>query len=176
MSHKVAQGCDVNYLIMVIALFFLDWCNSFIIHGCFTIAISVRSWSIRVISTSAQPQDHYCDVIMGMMASQFTSRTIVYSTVYSSLDQRKHQSSPSLAFVRGIHWWPVNSPHKRPVTRKMFPFDDVIMITRQSATAYFVGCTVYMRLKYDMMTFVGTEIKAYIMYLFFTLSLHLDLI
>ena len=50
-------------------------------------------------------------------------------TVYSVTYQRKHQSSPSLAFVRGIHWRPVNSPHIRPVTRKMFPFDDVIMIT-----------------------------------------------
>ena len=40
--------------------------------------------------------------------------------------QRKHQSSPSLAF-RGIHRWPVNFPHKGPVTRKMFPFNDVIM-------------------------------------------------
>ena len=39
-----------------------------------------------------------------------------------------HQSSASLAFVRGIHMWPVNSPHKGSVTRKMFPFDDVIMI------------------------------------------------
>ena len=39
----------------------------------------------------------------------------------------KHQSSASLAFVLGIHRWPVNSPHKGPVTRKMFPFDDVIM-------------------------------------------------
>ena len=42
--------------------------------------------------------------------------------------QRKHQSFVSLAFVRGIHRWPVNSPHKGPVTRKMFPFDDVIII------------------------------------------------
>ena len=64
---------------------------------------------------------------MGAIASQITSLTIVYSTVYSDADQRKHQSSVSLAFVRGIHWWPVNSPHKWPVTRKMFPFDDVIM-------------------------------------------------
>ena len=43
-------------------------------------------------------------------------------------DQGKHQSSASLAFVSGIHRWPVNSPHKGPVTRKMFPFDDVSMI------------------------------------------------
>ena len=64
---------------------------------------------------------------MGRMASQITSLTIAYSTVYSSADQRKHQSSASLAFVRGIHRWPVNSPHKWTVTRKMFPFDDVIM-------------------------------------------------
>ena len=48
-------------------------------------------------------------------------------TVYSDIDQRKHQSSSPLAFVQGIHWWPVNSPHKGPVTRKMFPFDDVII-------------------------------------------------
>ena len=70
---------------------------------------------------------HYSDVIMGTMASQITSRTIVCSTVYLGTDQRKHQSSASLAFVRGIHQWLVNSPHKGPVTRKMFPFDDVIM-------------------------------------------------
>ena len=65
---------------------------------------------------------HYSNVIMSAMASQLTSLTIVYSTVFSGTDQRKHQSSASLAFVRGIHRWPVNSPHKRPVTRKMFPF------------------------------------------------------
>ena len=70
---------------------------------------------------------HYGDVIMGTIASQITSLTIVYSTVYSDADQRKHQSSASPAFVRGIHRGPVNSPHKWPVTRKMFPFDDVIV-------------------------------------------------
>ena len=64
---------------------------------------------------------------MDMIASQITSLAIVYSTVYSDVDQRKHQSSGSLAFVRGIHRGPVNSPHKWPVMRKMFPFDDVIM-------------------------------------------------
>ena len=70
---------------------------------------------------------HYDDVIMGAIASQITSLTIVYSTVYSGADQSKHQSSASLAFVWGIHRGPVNSPHKWPVTQKMFPFDDVIM-------------------------------------------------
>ena len=70
---------------------------------------------------------HYGDVIMGTMPSQITSLTIVYSTVYSTGDQSKHQSSASLAFVWGIHRAPVNSPHKWPVTRKIYPFEDVIM-------------------------------------------------
>ena len=70
---------------------------------------------------------HYNDVIMGAIASQITRLTIVFSTVYLDTDQRKHQSSASLAFVRGIHRRPVHSPHKGPLTRKMFPFDDVIM-------------------------------------------------
>ena len=70
---------------------------------------------------------HYGDVIMGAMEPQITSLPIVYLTGYSGEDERKHQSSASLAFVRGIHRGPVNSPHKWTVTRKMFPFDDVIM-------------------------------------------------
>ena len=65
---------------------------------------------------------------MSEMASQITSLTTVYLTVYSGADQRKHQSSTSLAFVRGIHQGPVNSLHKWPVTCKLFPFDDVIMM------------------------------------------------
>ena len=70
---------------------------------------------------------HYIDVIMGPMASQITSVSMLCWTVCSGADQRKHKSSASLAFVRGIHRWPPNSHHKGPVTRKMFPFDDVIM-------------------------------------------------
>ena len=73
---------------------------------------------------------HYNDVIMSAMMSQITSLKIVYSAVYSGADQRKHQSSASLAFVWGLPRWPGNSPHKGPVTRKMFPFDDVIMSWR----------------------------------------------
>ena len=88
--------------------------------------------SISIINTElARVNDwlavHYCDVLMGAEACQITSLMIVYSTVYSDTDQRKHQSSASLAFVRGIHGGPVNFPHKWPVTRKMFPFDNVIM-------------------------------------------------
>ena len=77
--------------------------------------------------SSAKQRWHYSDVIVSAIESQITSITVVNSTVYSGADQRKHQSSASLAFVEGIHRSPVNSPHKGPVTRKMFPFDDVIM-------------------------------------------------
>ena len=78
---------------------------------------------------------HYNDVIMGAMESQIASLTIVYSTIYPGADQRKYQSSASLAFLLGIHRWPVNSPHKCPITRKIFPFDDVIVLRAIMATA-----------------------------------------
>ena len=81
----------------------------------------------RALEINQVSEIHCNDVIMTTMASKITSLTIVYSIVYSDADQRKHQSSASLAFVRGIHRWPVNSSHKGPVTRKLFPFDDVIM-------------------------------------------------
>ena len=84
--------------------------------------------SYAQLSISVGKTVHYGDVIMCTMAPQITSLTIVYSTVSSGADQRKHQSSASLAFVQKIHRWPVNSPHKGPVARKIVPFDDVIMI------------------------------------------------
>ena len=94
-------------------------------------AVEFRTWvrnCIRHETTDAIIHLlHYDDVIMTMLASQITSLAVVYSIVYSGVNQRKHQSSASLAFVREIHRGPVNFPHKWPVTRKMFPFDDVIM-------------------------------------------------
>ena len=74
----------------------------------------------RNVCTCPGSVKHHGDVIMDAIESQITSLTIVYSTVYSDADQRKHQSSASLAFVRSIHWGPMNSPHKWPVTRKSF--------------------------------------------------------
>ena len=71
---------------------------------------------------------HNSCVIMGTLTSQITGFSVVYSIVCSGTDQRKYQSSESLAFVRGIHWWPVNSPHKAPVMWKKFPLDDVVMV------------------------------------------------
>ena len=134
-----------------------DWMNNFIPHFTMTVItypcwnesyfISVKwakfhenffSNTVTLLDLSEAPFSdrdeldqqldyHYDDVITGTIASQITSLTVVYSIVYSDADQRKHQSSASLAFVQGIHRRPVNSPHKWPVTRKTFSFDDVIM-------------------------------------------------
>ena len=81
----------------------------------------------RIILRRIHSIKHYNDVIMGAIAFQTTSLTIVYSAVYSGADQRKHESCALLAFVGGIYRGPVNSSHKWPVTQKMFPLDDVIM-------------------------------------------------
>ena len=83
-------------------------------HGC-----PRRRFCVHNVNTADWRIYHYNDIIMGTMASQITSLTMVYSTVYSGAEQRKHQSSASLAFVRGIHRGPVNSAHKGPVTRKL---------------------------------------------------------
>ena len=106
----MAVGFDLIFILVIKFLHMSQQLNCHDIH--------VQYWALII---------HYDDVTMSLMASQITSLTIVYSTFYSGADQRKLQSSASLAFVRGIHRGPVNSPHKRPVTRKMFPFDDVIM-------------------------------------------------
>ena len=69
---------------------------------------------------------HYSDVIMSTMASQITNVWIVYSTICSGADQRKHQNSASLAF-EGYSPVAGEFPHKGSVMRKMFPFNDVTM-------------------------------------------------
>ena len=76
------------------------------------------TWTVYPVSDFVS--FHYNGVIVSAMGSQNTSLAIVYSTVYSGTVERKHQSSVSLAFVRGIHRCPVNSPYKGPVTRKCF--------------------------------------------------------
>ena len=61
---------------------------------------------------TSQQNFHYNDVVISAIASQITSLTIVYSPLYSGADQRKHQSSASLALV------PVNSPQN--LNRNLF--------------------------------------------------------
>ena len=126
-------------------------------------------WSMQLIclsvnsTTEVYKQIHYYDVIMGGIASQITSLTIVYSIVYSDADQRKHQSSASLAFVRWIHRGPVNSPHKWSVTRKMFPLHDVIMFHERSVT----GRTLYK----DQSVTCGRSISGYRIFCCFIFSI-----
>ena len=114
----------------------VSWLPSW--HGSSMIRRS-RHRILYVFVSNGKRVYHYSDIIMGAMASQITSLTVVFSTVITSItivysivnsgaDQRKHQSRASLTFVRGLPRGPVNSPHKGPVTRKMFPFDDVIII------------------------------------------------
>ena len=99
----------------------------------FCVDHSVRITRMDQISKSQNATASHCNgVIMGAMASQITRVSIVCSTVCPCAEQRKHQSSASLVFVRGTHRWPVDSPHKGQVTRKMFPFDGVIMISHNT--------------------------------------------
>ena len=101
---------------------------------------------------------HYHDIIMSTMVSQITGISIVCSTVGSGADQRKHQSAVSLAFVCGIQWWPVSSPHKRPVTWKMFPFYDVIM---HLSGIIFFNKTLFVNTWQFVLTFACVESKHY---------------
>ena len=91
-----------------------------------------RGLSLNARRSSVRFPSHYSDVIIGAMASQTSSLMIVYSTGYLGADVRKISKIRVNGLVRGIHWWPVNSQHKGPVTRKMFPFDDVIMTNMEA--------------------------------------------
>ena len=109
----------------IVATTFWCWHTKLVILSCYLV------WWLTAITNAILENKHrschYYDVITESMASQITSLTIVYSTVYLDAYQRKYQSSASLAFVRGNHRVPMNSLHKWPLTRKMSPFDDVIM-------------------------------------------------
>ena len=115
---------------------------------------------------------HYGDVIMDKIAFQITSLTIVCSIVYSDADQRKRQSSASLAFVWGNHRGPVNSPHKWPVTRKMFPFDDVIMRcvvnygidTHYQPTSQYLASSIILQIQFDIKILVYMSVLACVEY------------
>ena len=93
------------------------------VHDCHIILSLCRITVFR----SAVEYGHYSDVIMSTMASQITEESIVCAPVCSGAD-KKHQSSVSLSFGRGIYRWPVDSPHNGPETRKIFSFDDIILI------------------------------------------------
>ena len=132
--------CSVLYFFIIVCRF-----NCQPIHdddikhqGCTYLALCavIKQWLVDSPHHMLRPRTksfifsfyYYNDVIMSTTTYQITRVSVVYSIICLCADQRKHQSSASLAFVRGIHRWPVNSSHKGPVTRKMVPFDDVIML------------------------------------------------
>ena len=114
----------------------MTW-KRFLHHREFTMETTNCRWITPQRASNAEPQ-YFLEFSLNNLlhtlhwrhnevASRITSLVTVYSIAYSGADQWKHQNSASLAFVRRIHRRPVNSPHKGPVTRKMLPFDDVIM-------------------------------------------------
>ena len=122
------------------------------VKSCASVTSRNVSPKYRMVATSVRTMrieswwSRYSDVTIGTMASQITNLVIVYSTIYSGGDKRKHKSFASLAFVMGIHGSPLNFPHKRPATGKMFPFDDVIMvlcIPRHTHNTTFFLCGIY---------------------------------
>ena len=125
-SRSLWRQCNVWNLLTCISSSGLNAWNKMAGHG-------------SVLISSAF---HYNNVKKSAMASQVTGFSSVYSTVCSGPDQRKHQCSPSLAFVGGIHRWPVNYQHKGPVTWNMFPFDDVIIY----AVPYSIAQTIFFSL------------------------------
>ena len=73
---------------------------------------------------------HWSDVTMSAMVSQITGIWTVCSVVCSlTLKSKKTSKLGVIGFVRGNHQWPVDFPHKGPITRKMFPFDESSWIT-----------------------------------------------
>ena len=119
--------CDNPYWLHLITKLVSNWNITYELieqySVCHPFTLCPRAFCTWTQSSS----QHYSDVIMVAMVSPITSLTIVYSTVYQGTDQRKHQNSSSLDFVRGYSPWPVNSPHKGSVTRKIFPFEGVII-------------------------------------------------
>ena len=104
-------------------------------HGQFRV-MTYYNWVLGTMAVPHQPprkeRSQYSDVIMSPMASQITSLTSVYSTVYSGADQRKHQHSASLAFVRDTDEFPA----QKASNAEMFPFDDVTMTSWQAMGLY----------------------------------------
>ena len=129
-SPRAQFSIKVIFLGLEISVVMIRWFHN---HLIFMMIISLLiTWHIHI--------EHYDDVIVGAMASQITSLTIVYSAVYSGANQSKHQSSTSLAYVWGIHRGPVNSTYKWPVMWKMFPFDDIIMSCLYNSICVGLNC------------------------------------
>ena len=76
---------------------------------------------------------HYNDVIMSVFGASYHQPHGCSLKCAFGRRSTKTQKLRVTGLVREIHRWPVNSRHKGPVTRKMFPFDDVIMGSVESS-------------------------------------------
>ena len=117
---EVLKKTNINHVHACTHSHFIFWCVHNIADIWQTIYSIAIIWSKIVFLIVTKSDWHYVDVIMTTMASQITGVSIVHSTVCSGADKWKHRSSASLVFVRGIHRWPVNSPHKELVQGKIF--------------------------------------------------------
>ena len=108
-KHSKAKTICIFLGIYCIAVYLL--CKSLWLRYSFTLALQMTSsfvllsqWihcTVALLLLCIR-MNRYGDVVIGTIASQITSLMIVYSTIYSDADQRKYQSSASLAFVQ-IH-------------------------------------------------------------------------
>ena len=154
-KSRILINCQYHIYIYIYHIYFID----INLNACYIISFHMFSSTRNVFMNNhrygqddywTSRSDMYCsDVIRSTITPQITGISIIYSTVCLGTYQRKHESSASLALVRGIHRWPVNLSRKRSVARKLFPFDDVIMDTFDSLAvwqiAYFTRHLVYIR-------------------------------
>ena len=108
-SYLFARNCVKSYVSFPSIWISREHRLSNIIYVCAKMATGFKEQHSEIQTEPAAIYGlpyHYNDVIMDAVASKITSLAIVYSTVYSGADQRKHQSSASLAFVRrtGDRW------------------------------------------------------------------------
>ena len=122
-KHCLLYATGLNFFLLNLVYYFII----FVFHMPSTFPIMIYFALVIRHHDTGILLSHYSDMIMSAMASWITGVSIIYLTVCSGADQRKYQNFASLAFARGNHRSPANSPHKGPVTRKMFPFVDVIM-------------------------------------------------
>ena len=125
-AHHLQCWCQLLFLIMaILTLLIKNRIIGFSFPGISRHWNGLKSllWKTSILSTiSLLWRQNGCDGV-----SNHQPRDCLLNRLFRRRSKKKLQSSASLAFENGIHLWPVNSPHKGPVTRKMFPFDDVIM-------------------------------------------------
>ena len=113
----VGPLCCVRNMVMYVLHWRTDYTLTPVVFWCLFPCMLHNSWHKHL--------NHYNDAIMTV--SNHQPHHCLLKRLFRHRSKKTLKLSASLAFVRGIHWWSVNSPHKGPVTRKMFPFDDVIM-------------------------------------------------